>query len=171
LEPVAPTSAGIIARICWYVLRKALGQKKAEISESELVQVARVTVIGQGNLVTLHGPEREDAVDLPRDEMLRALVSECFQLVATQPGLSVVFGVGSGGERLIKIENPATYRVPAEAELLAAATFVPAPPPHALETKAAISSHNRPPVAERQSTTAKEYADYARKLVELPDSD
>lgn len=200
----APVDAGLIARTLKAVLSRALGSRRPEISESELSQIARVTVIGHQNRIQLS--PGYGAASVPSDDaVISNLVTQCFQLVAREPGLSVVFTVGEKGERILRIDHPASYVVPSEQELYRDASEVltgtavelssPRVPPRTVDPVVYPAGDTpdrlpadtpiqlppgRPssgPTWQEESVpvlppnpTAKDYADYTRRLAEMPDA-
>lgn len=181
-----------MARILKSALERARSGNQALVSESELVQVARITLVGSNNVV--HVSSGADARTPSSEDAARALVSECFRLVAQQPGLSVEVAVGPEGERRIRIVNLEQFVVPPLEDLEVAAKGVLAPPRAAddvlhgrakqIETappsrrQTAEQSLAGPDVAHapssskrEQRTSAAEYAAEARRAMSEPDPD
>jgi hypothetical protein len=167
-----PTGGGIVARTLWAALKAAVNGNSAEISESELSQIARVVVLGKDNNVTISGPAAAPA------ENLDLVIARCFDVALHQPGLSVVFAISGTGERLIRIENIGDYRLPEESQLVVHESKPRAeipPPPEVVASTVPDkwpSKQDDSSVATDERTytgTAKDYVEYAQYLMGLPE--
>lgn len=162
-----PTGGGIVARTLLAALKAALSGNSTEISESQLAQIARVNILGKGNTVTVLGPNTV----VPQPE-LDTVIARCFEVALRQPGLSIIYAVNDRGERIIRIDNIGSYKIPNESDLVVhsaptrAKELELAEPPEVHE--ADIVSAGSP--AEPNKGTSNEYAEYARYLMELPEA-
>ena len=158
-----PQDLGLVARVFRTILTRAVDRRQTTIAESEVAQIVRITVVGSGNSLALPPLPRSGAAK-PNDAFIAALVAQCFQVVAGQPGLSVSFSATASGERTIRIENLAVAPVPSGPRLLEDAEEALSMPPRAI----ASSDETLGPVPELPpSPTGADYARYARRLAEL----
>src|SRR3954451_13444763 len=107
-----PVGGSVIARVLISALKWAKSRKSPDISESQLVQIAKVTVLGSNSSVNISGPvTRESAEELDN------VIARCFDAAMRQPGLRIKYTLGIDGERTISVENIETYRIPAAADI------------------------------------------------------
>jgi hypothetical protein len=155
-------------------LKMALKRLKApgtSVTESELVQVARVVVVGSGNEVNLAGPQPPERIDTA----VREVVMQAFQLVAEVPDLVLVYAHAPDGETRIEVRHADRRSVSVDRLLLdVEAIEPPRPAPRAELLQRPRPGRNElvermPSEAAPTRATAQELADEARRLLEMTD--
>ena len=176
--PAEPAGGGVIARVLLAALKWAKSKKNPEISESEFIQIAKVTVFGSNSTVNLGGPGHGVS-----GEEFDDIIRRCFDAVIHQPGLRIGYKIGADGGRSIRIENVETYQLPDESDiesytiLTSRRQLAEGRPkdsdytlPYIVESDSSDSTPGNPlSIKDIDTWTADDYATFTERLLELPD--
>lgn len=175
MNPAEPTGGGIVARVLLAALQWAKSRKNPEISESQFVQIAKVTVLGSNSSVSIGSPGQGVS-----SEEFDSIVRRCFDAALHQPGLRIAYTVGADGGRKMIIQNIAEFELPDESSIesytistsrreLTQGDSTDQIEPPVLEGEIVEPVQEGPSVTNIDAWTGQDYARFTERLLALPD--